>query len=246
MRRGRRYQSVIAEDYAEQTGRRVEPWPEYVLERHPDIPWLGATLDALTCEPEDARAWPLELKMAIGSGRDWKDDAPLAYQAQAQVQAACIGAPGASLAGLVGPGPLSVHDYELDEEFLAAAIPTLERFWFQHVLTKTPPPADAKPGTSAAVRRLWPRDDGTTIALGDTELLDLVAEWEEAKQVIKDAKEQADARENELRARIGDATYGALADGSLLKLATVRRKGHTVEPTTYRTLRHERPRLPRR
>ena len=48
--------------------------------------------------------------------------------------------------------------------FFAALVPMLEKFRW-HVETKTPPEADGKPGTTAAVRLMWPGASGETSAL---------------------------------------------------------------------------------
>ena len=66
MRRGRRMQAAIAEEYGEQTGRVVVPWPEFEIRRHPSIPWIGATLDAVT-RLDDGAEIPLEIKLGLGS-----------------------------------------------------------------------------------------------------------------------------------------------------------------------------------
>ncbi len=241
MRRGRRLEAAIAEEYGEQTGRSVTPWPAYEILPHPTISFIGATLDATTVV--DAAPIPLEIKLALGSARDWSEEPPLGYQVQTQVQAQCFGAPLAALAGLVGPGPLKTYDLERDDAFFAALVPQLERFWW-HVANRIPPEADGKPGTSAAIRRLWANEDGETVPL-DAEALGLVSEWEGAKAREEAAKDTADELENKLRARLGSASFGALPDGSYLTLKLTKRDGYEVSPTSFRALRRWHPRFKR-
>lgn len=259
MRRGRRFEDAIAHEYHDQTGRPVGDLPEYEITRHPDLSWLGATLDRTTdgcpaapdpfggtvAESRDGRVVgrvPLQIKMAIGSARDWEEEPPLGYVVQVQVEMACAGSNWGALAALVGPGPLATVDLVRDDAFFAALIPALEKFRW-HVEKRIPPEADAKPGTSAAIRRLWGVPDGATVALPDA--LDLVEQWEAAEHRIGAAKHTADELENKLRARLGSASFGALKDGSFLALPLQKRAGYTVAPTSFRVLRRMRPRVRR-
>jgi predicted phage-related endonuclease len=266
MRRGRRWEAVIAEEYEEQTGRPVEDLGAYVIQRHPSIEFLGATLDRITRSTTDfpapvsewqsdvtthadteprfiGRTVPLQIKMALGSAQHWKDGPPLGYLVQVQVEAACYGSSWAALAGLLGPGPLEVSDHPRNDAFLQAALPKLEAFW-SRVQRRDPPPADASPGTTDAIKKLWITDDGTTVAL-DAEALELAEDMARMKAEQVDILSRGQKAENELRRRIGSATFGALPDGSFLALRKTHVKGHTttVEPYTYRALRRWWPRL---
>lgn len=257
MRRGRRFEEAIAQEYADQTGRPVANLGEFELTRHPSIPWLAATLDRITdgtavmpgpsgeCpERNGDRHVPLQIKMAIGSAREWKDEPPLGYVVQVQTEIACYGGEWGALAGLVGPGPLATFDLVRDRAFFDALVPVLDRFRW-HVLHRIPPEADGRPGTSAAIRRLWANEDGATVAL-DAEALRLTEAWEQARMREAAAAEAAMGLENQLRRRLGSASFGALNDGSFLTLRTTRRRGYAVEPTEYRMLRRFRPRIRRR
>ena len=265
MLRGRRFEGAIADEYADQTGRPVASLGEFETTRHPLISWLGATLDRLTESVEACPGplpmladlhpgtdpvlgvrgrVPLQIKMAIGSAHDWKDEPPLGYIVQVQVEMACIGSPWGALAALVGPGPLATVDLIRDDAFFAALVPQLERFRW-HVANRIPPEADGKPGTSAAIRRLWAGEDGETVPL-DGEAERLVSEWEAAKGRTEAADATATELENRLRARLAGASFGALPDGRFLTRRLTKRSGYSVEPTEYRVLRVMRPRLRKR
>lgn len=239
MRRGRRMEGAIADEYAEQTGREVLDLGAHEIQIHPDVPWLGATLDRVTCRDAATRG-PLEIKLAIGSGHQWRNEPPLAYLFQVQVEIACYAAPWGSLAGLVGPGPLSVSDHERDEDLLGLMLPKLEHFRW-HVERRLPTAcehegcvmhADAKPGTSAAVRRLWGTVGRETVPLDD-EALRLVERWETRKALAAESDKAAKAIENELRARLGDAAFGALPDGRFVRRVARKRGSYTVEPAEW-------------
>ena len=259
MRRGRRFEGAIADEYQEQMGRVVVDLGAFVIQRHPDIPWLGATLDRVTFGsaqspapveenslPLTAMPVPLQIKLAIGSAHDWKDEPPTAYLIQVQAEMACYGAPWAALAGLVGPGPLAVSDHVRNDAFLAVALPKLEEFW-QRVQRREPPEADALPGTTDAIKRVWSRDDGTTIAL-DHEALALADRWQGARGRTATFEHDAQELENKLRARIAAHSFGALPDGSYLTLTKtdVRAHTNTIKAHSYRALKRKWPRIQRR
>ena len=249
MRWGRRVEDAIALGYADETKRPVIDEGGLHISRHPDIPWLGATLDRITEGIEETPApcagkGPLEIK-AVGafSRQDWRDEPPTHYQIQLQVQMACTGAEWGSLCALIGGLSLAWADLKRDDRFLAVALPKLEAFW-RCVRLREPPVVDrAKSATWDALNALWPDDNGEAIALpGDT--LQLVSEWEAHKEQRKQAEQHADDLEVVLRERMGSAAVGMLADGTSLSLKKQERAGYTrtVPPTSFRVLRRFRPR----
>jgi putative phage-type endonuclease len=234
MWRGRHYEAAIAEDYARQTGRPVGSLPEYEITMHQDLPWLGASLDrkvlATKALPDPFGRWdvvggitsaraPLQIKMALGfvSSKEWEDEPPTYAQIQVLVEMACAGAEWGALCALVGPGPLATFDLAFDEAAFAAMVPHLERFRW-HVEKGIAPEADAKPGTSAAIRKLWALSNGETVPMDTPQDLELVQEWELAKARIKAAQETEEKLQNQIRTRIGAAHFGALNDGSYMRL----------------------------
>ncbi len=260
MRRGRRFEAAIGDEYEDQTGRPVVGVPEHELCLHPTIPWLAATLDRKLLATEEApdpfgvvdvgpqavsraRA-PLQIKMALGSASEWKDEPPLGYAIQVTIEMACAGSTWGALCGMVGPGPLKTFDLPRNDRFLDVALPKLEEFWLR-VKRRDPPEADGLPGTSEAIRKLWADEDGSTIAL-DREALDMVVALDGAKDRRTAEDRTADELANKLRARLGSASFGALPDESFLTLRKIKVKGYSVEPNEYRALRRWWPRIKRR
>lgn len=257
MRRGRRCEPVIAAEYQDATGRPALDVPSYELVRHPDAPWLAATPDRMTHDAPTATTpapapgqGPLELKL-VGRqyAAEWDDDAaPVYYEVQLAIQMACTGAQWGSLCGLLGldaAGP-AVRDRVRNDRFLRAAMPRLERFLWR-VRRREAPPVQRLPGEPAAVRALYPLDNGNTVDIGP-DALDLVDRWESARARAAAAYDEAEYLETVLRARMADASFAALPDGSYLRLTKTERDGYTavVRPTTYRSLRRTWPRLKRR
>lgn len=251
MRWGRKAEALVAEAYGEETGRPVLD-PDKRIHRHPALQCLGASLDRLTAgseahpapipplSPRNATV-PLECKVVnVFKADEWRDEPPLQFVVQVQMQMACTGAQWASLVAMIGwpPRPTWV-DIPRHEQFIAEALPRIEEFWLR-VQRREPPDTDLKPETTRAIRALWPADTGEMIDL-PAEALDLVVEWETAKAAREAQKDQAQDLENKLRTMLRDATIGLLPDGTSLTLKTTSRAGYTVEPCTYRTLRRFTP-----
>ncbi len=247
MRRGRRLEPAIAEEYSDVTGRPVHARDPYEIVRHPDLPWLAATLDRETegCPANpglaEGRA-PLELK-AVGGGavREWREEPPLHFQIQVQIQMACTGRQWGSLTALLSGLTLTWKDLARNDRFLAAALPRLEEFRLR-VQRRDPPEADGLAGTTAALQALYADEDGETVPL-DADTFKLAEAWELAGSECRHCDAARQELENQLRLRLGSATFGALPDGSFLSLKTTKRAGYTVEATSYRQLRRWRPRL---
>lgn len=247
MRFGRLVEGAIAEGYREDTGRPVRDLGAHEIQVHPDVGFLAATLDRQTegCDLSPAPAGgpgPLECKAVAGmKASDWKDEPPLHFQVQLMAQMACTGAQWGSLCALLGGVAIRWMDLQRHDAFLARALPVLETFWLR-VLRREPPEADGLPGTTMALRALYAYEDGETVTL-DAEALALV-ETMDAHKISRSAEDEViESAENKLRARMGQASFGALPDGSLLTLRKIERGAYVVKATSYRTLRRIRPRL---
>lgn len=237
---GRDVESAISNMFEDKSGRQVRDLGATAFQYHPDIPFLAATLDRETRESDDDKWSPLELKNidplgAKISAKEFEEEPILRYVVQNQIQMACTGATHGTIAALFPGYNLVWHDMERNDDFLAAVYPRLEKFW-EMVQNKTPPPPDDLPGTLEVVKRLYKEEDGTTVMV-DEELIPLVDEWERLQSLSTKSENKAKAIESRIRAELGSATFGNLGDGTMLTLRTTHRKGYTVEPTSFRTLR---------
>jgi len=237
LRFGRDVEGAIANLFEHRTGMEVRDLGATHITRHPDIEWLGATLDreTLTVDQE----WiPLELKH-VGTFKrpiDWTEDPPIHYQIQCQIQAECRATNSAILAGLFPGYQLGWTRLEYDEDFVARMIEPAERFWFENVLERVPPEQPPHRLALDSIRRLYPKESRETIVLGDEalEMADRMARLRKGASNLTEESKQVEAR---LRASLGSAVFGSLNDGTFLSLKTTHRKGYTVEPTSFRVLR---------
>jgi putative phage-type endonuclease len=232
---GHDIEEPLARMYSRRTGRQVVDLGATEIQVHPDIPWLGATLDRQVTR-EDGIKGPLELKSVAGKrAAEWTEDSkPDHNQVQVQIQMACTSATWGALAGLVWGTDMLHEDYDYKPEFFEAAYPYLEEFWGR-VQRHDPPPVTS-PRCLQAIKRLYSKDDGEIVVLGK-EHVDLVARRDALnaeKKAMEDEKDEIDAK---IRAVMGEATFGALPDGRFVSLKTQKRDGYTVQPTTFRVMR---------
>ena len=213
MNRGKKMEPIIAEEFAEETGFEVIDPGDYTVCRHPEYPWLSATIDRACDSPFDNPAL-VEIKNVSGiMGREWSDDGlPLKFNIQAQHQMAVTGAKRCYLVGLIGGDDLQIREVERDDRFIAAMIAKLAAFW-QLVETQQPPEVDDTEGTAAALAWLYPHHQLTTTALPDD-----AGEWDrelvEVKDQIKTLATRQTFLENRLKAAIGENEKGELPGGS--------------------------------
>lgn len=229
LQRGRRWEAVVADEYAQQTGRPVRDLGAFVIQQHPTIPWLGATLDRTTRGPGEAHGWmssdgltrpcavslmpwcPLQIKVALGRPKEWEAGPPLAVVTQVQAEIACFGSMWGAIAALTNYfAPLQVFDVERDDEFLALALPHVEEF--RDRVRRRIPPEPRSSDALPALRRLYGAGNGETIDLDQTGQA-LVVEWERALEASDSASEWAAECRARLLGLMAGASWAWLPDG---------------------------------
>ncbi len=159
---------------------------------------------------------------------------------QAMQEAHLTGASWCCVAALVG-FDLDLHI--IDVPIHAGVIARIKRAvpdFLRRIRENDPPPPDyGRDGET--IKALYDEDDDSTIDLsGNDRVLVLLAHRNAIKEIERNAAEAEKARKTidaELMHALGNATRGALADGRIIEAKTVRRKGFTVEPTSYRAIK---------
>ena len=229
---------IIGEEYSRRTGRHVGHNAAYEIVRHPNHDCMQATLDFRQHADDHAGPGVLETKTTSEWNKaDWQGEPPLHYQIQLQHQLACTDHSWGTLAALVGGQELFWIDFERNDRFIAAMIEAEARFW-DHVTSDTPPPVDGSIVTADALRQLYGKDDGETIALPAESIV-----WDEklveVKAYIKELKADQVALENNLKAAMQDAAYGRLPNGGRYSWKTITRheQAREARETQYRQFR---------
>ena len=241
----------IAKAYNHHTGRNFENPGDYYMHVHPDIPWLGATLDRVTWDDKSNKG-ALECKSEGGLRRrgqqlvtadDGQQDPHIWQVIQVQAQMACAGFEWGSLAAMFPGYDLRYIDLERDKEFFELIFPVLDEFW-GYVQRKEPPPLEfQKTKKLQAMKRLWNRENGETIPLSH-EQMEIIDLWELKKQARKELDKEREDLEAQIYEMLGKAAFGALPDGTIVTKKIITKKGYTVnvKPTSYPQLSRKRVR----
>lgn len=202
--RGNITEETAIKIFTSETGIKVERYPFAIFRLEA---YIGVSLDGLTIDGE-----PVEAKaVGLHQIREWDDGAPLEFQIQSQHQQLVVGAKRGWIVGFITPFDVRIHECPRNDKFLAAHRENLAEFW-RYVELREPPPIDGTEATRKALHRLFPQDQGTEIAL-PAEALTWDAERAAAKEAIKEAEGRLLVAENNLKACIGEATFGLLPDG---------------------------------
>jgi putative phage-type endonuclease len=207
MRWGKKLERVIQEEYEERTG---ETLATQVFARHPERPWMTATLDGLTPAGK-----VVEFKTASAFAREWGDEAdevPMQYLVQLHHQMVVVGATEADLAVLIGGQDFRVYSVRQDADLARHVRTGAERFW-RCVETRTPPDWGRLDAKALAV--LHPRCEGSIDLDADT--VAAVALYEQYGLNIEFAEKQREACKLQILTAMGDAQFGALPDGRRVK-----------------------------
>jgi predicted phage-related endonuclease len=111
-------------------------------------------------------------------------------------------------------------------------------FW-QCVESGNPPDVDGSDHTSHALAAIYPKTTEGAVASLDS-IADDLSRLEEIKHLqaaVTKLGHGAEVIENRIKALMGDAEIGTLEGEPLYVLRTTKRKGHTVAPSEFRSLR---------
>jgi len=133
--------------------------------------------------------------------------------------------------------PLRMFDIEHDPVAEDRILANVEKFWSTYFDPGVMPPFDPQ-RDERLLKALFPKDKGTTIDLrGDNWARQLVDELRIASATKKAAIETERQIKTELQAKLGDHSYGLLADGRRISWRVQHRRGYTVAATDPRVLK---------
>jgi predicted phage-related endonuclease len=182
-----------------------------------------------------ARAGVLECKTTNAFERHaWEEGAPLYYQIQLQHYMAVTGLPMGSFAVLIGGNAFRWYDVERNEPFIRTLEEKCQEFW-RLVETETAPAVDHHKATGRALKALHPDDSGETVEL-PTKFADIAIRRQQLRDLGKQADDELEALDNEIRGALGSATYGIIPGVGQFSLKTQRRGEHIVKASQFRRL----------
>lgn len=203
---------IVATHYTKRSGHRVRRINAVLQHPDPKLPWMLANIDREVIGADDVQI--LECKTAgINSARLWKEGVPEYVQLQVMHQLAVTGKQAADVAVLLGGQHLEIHRIERDEQMITRLI-DLERLFWDYVVSDTPPPADGTASAEAALRCLYPEDNGQTLDFSQhTELATTYLELKAVRQSIAQQEEREAQLKQVLQQAMGAATRAEFTEG---------------------------------
>ena len=224
---GLRLEDAIIAAFVEETGcayayRRAG----YV--QHPTVGGLGCTPDFFLV---DRGGIPIEIAETknvdwLQHKRQWGGEPPAHILLQTQAQLACTGMGSVTVVALVGGNDLKHYRFERRPKIIAEIESRVAEFW-QSIRDGRDPPVDSSDSTAAALKALYPGDDGDDEPVdmrGDNELPELCADYQRAVNARKDAEADEKAARSAIMAKVGEHRT-AFCDGW-----TIRRSVTAAKP----------------
>lgn len=200
---GTELEDMVAREFAKRTGKKVRrDTKHFASEKYP---FMVANIDRRVVGEKAI----LECKTVNQFGaKEWEgEEIPASYLVQVQHYIYVTGAEKAYIACLIGGQKFIWKEMKRDDELIEMIINAEKDFW-KLVEEKTPPALD---GSSAAEKYLKERfkdvQEGTKVAL-DSEHKEMIEEYLNLKEQIKELKQETKALENSLKLKIGDNEVG--------------------------------------
>lgn len=214
---------------------------------------LGATPDGFAIDPEREGVGIVQAKTVsryIFRHRwlyDFDDDVvyggaepPESYMLQTLTEAMLAEATWACLAVLINSEydwQFRLFDVPRDADIEDRIKYNVLRFWNSYLDANIMPPFDPI-RDERLLKLLYPEDTGATVDLTrDNRALQLAEDYVLKKAGAKRLTEEIDQIKTELQGKLGDNTYGQLADGRRISWKTQHRKAYAVEASSPRIFR---------
>ncbi len=203
---------LVAWHYSRRAHKKVRRINAVLQHPEPELSWMLANIDREVTGADDVQI--LECKTAgINGARLWKEGVPEYVQLQVMHQLAVTGKAAADVAVLIGGQHLEIHRIERDDQMIARLIELERRFW-HYVETDTPPPADGTASAEAALRSLYPEDNGQTVDFrSNAGLSAAFIELKALRQSIADKEKREAELKQILQQAMGDASRAEFTSG---------------------------------
>jgi putative phage-type endonuclease len=220
---GLRMEPVMAEAYAEETGRATYSDGPYNVFIHPTHDWMFCTLDRRVIDREKGQG-VLEFKTAASfKHSEWKEGAPLMYQVQVQHQLAVTGLAWGAIAVLIGGNTFLHYDIQRDEQFIDKLIKAEQTFW-ERTCRGTAPDPDHSASAAAALGSLYNSPVANRVAL-PASLLEFDAQRQRGIELIEEGELKQTEAENHIKSALGNNVEGILPSGVVYTWKTQERNG---------------------
>lgn len=207
---GNLMESPILKRYAQKTGETVHEWPQTAVCIATDFPGFctpdSILVDAIGEKIGEVKAWDENARWL------WAEGVPTSVLCQVQQQMRITGIHRAVVIVLFGNkiNDLKTYEIDYDPSFGLDIEQRCERF-AAYVRDLESPPVDESEGTTEALKRLHPNDNGETIDLPD-DADRWTSEWHLLKAQVDEAEARLNWIANQIREALGDNSFGETID----------------------------------
>ena len=228
---GHLHEPVIADVYAQENSLVLD---HVGLLQSVKWPWMLATPDRAVAGAREL----VEIKTTDKEFyKDWANgQTPDDAEMQAQKQLAVTGYNAVHVVALIGGSHMESRYITRDQELIDHITEIERKFWHDHVLTKTAPPATAL--DTATVADMYPQPDPNTVVELPTEAFYLISEYKEARTEEKNAAARKDQAGNRLKQMLGHHEIGKLHGDFAVSW-----KAATTSKLDQKLLRDQQPQL---
>ena len=198
---GHKNEGNIADWFMEDTGKKVRKLGTLRSRAHP---FMLANVDRAVMGEEAG----LEIKTAgVNQAKKWKgDEIPDSYYCQCLHYLTVTGADRWYIAVLIGGNEAIRKTVERNDEDIKALIEAERDFW-DHVVTRTPPPVDGSASCAAALSERFKGGGESLILPSRTDTM--IESLQNDKSIMDALKKQIAQKENAIKELMGDAEEGA-------------------------------------
>lgn len=209
---GTKMEPIIREEFRLRTNLKVDIVNSIL--QHEKYDFMLANLDGIIYDAELGDCI-FEAKTASAFKQSqWEDNLPEEYMLQIQHYMAVTGFKGTYIAALIGGNQFVYHFIKRDEELINMIIRLEKNFW-NHVVTNTPPPIDGSEASTELLSRLYPNcSENSTVILPDEAII-LLNQYELAKEKEREISEMKDELANKLKTMIGEYETGTVKDRTI-------------------------------
>ena len=208
---GRLLEPLIREEFSRRSGLAVQPLRSML--QHPVNKFMLANLDGLVLDPVRGPG-VLEIKTASAfKTSEWDANrCPDAYQLQVQHYLEVTGLTYAVIVVLIGGNTLRWVTVEPDKELTDNLVQLEKRFW-QHVLTQSPPPVDGSTACSEMLSRKYPASSNAAPLILPVDADSWIQDYLTSKAEEESAAERKRLAENKLKEVMKEHERATSPDG---------------------------------
>lgn len=198
---------ILAKEFEKETSKKV--YRQNKTFYRPDHQFLRANIDReIAGEPGF-----LEIKTAMEyKSSEWDGDSiPVPYQLQVQHYMYVLNRPYVYIAYLIGGHHFDWQLVKRDQGSIDTFEPILIDWWEKYVVHDVEPDVDGETATTAALKALYPDEDGEVIELGH-DINQLLRNREELTTSVKSTSKSIDAIANRVRQAMKEASAAETED----------------------------------